>query len=238
MISIIPAIDIIGGKCVRLTRGDYDTQTTYGADPVDMVKRFVDHGLTHIHAVDLNGAREGKPLELHLLEKMASVNNARIEWGGGLKRDEDVRDLFNAGATWGVIGSVAVRNPQLMEGWLVRYGERMVLGADVRDGKVAVSGWLEDSDLTIGNLVERFAPFGLGRAIVTEISCDGMLAGPAFELYRALDAKYPAIEFTASGGVSSLADIERLDADGVKSVIVGKAIYEGRIRLEELEVKG
>ncbi len=234
MINIIPAIDIIDGKCVRLTRGDYESKTTYGADPVDMVKRFVDHGLTHIHAVDLNGAKEGRPLELRLLERMASVGDARIEWGGGLKRDEDVRDLFNAGATWGVIGSVAVRDPELMEGWLTRYGDRMVLGADVRDGKVAVSGWLEDSDLTVGALVERFVPFGLTRAIVTEIACDGMLEGPAFGLYDSLYSAYPEVEFTASGGVSSMADIERLDAQGVLSVIVGKAIYEGRIRLEEI----
>lgn len=235
MIKIIPAIDIIDGKCVRLSEGDYARQTTYRATPVDMVKRFVDCGLTRIHAVDLTGARLGRPDALRVLEKMAAVNGAVVEWGGGIKTDSDLRDLFNAGATMAVIGSVAVKQPGLFEKWLTeRGGDVMILGADIRGGKVAVSGWLEESDLSVGGLVDRFSPFGLRRVIVTDISKDGLLSGPAFGLYKNLIAEYPDTLFTASGGISCMDDIERLDSDGVREVIVGKALYEGRIKLEDL----
>ncbi len=235
MIEIIPAIDIIDGKCVRLSEGDYTRQTTYKASPVDMVKRFVDHGLTRIHAVDLTGARIGRPDALRVLEKMAAVSDAAIEWGGGIKSDADLRDLFNAGASWAVIGSVAVKEPELFGRWLAeRGGDTMILGADVRDGRVAVSGWLEDSQLTVGDLIERFRPSGLSQVIVTDISKDGMLSGPSFGLYHDLMEAHPDVIFTASGGISGPGDIERLEADGVSRVIVGKALYEGRIKLEDI----
>lgn len=235
MIEIIPAIDIIDGKCVRLCEGDYDRQTIYRSTPVDMVKMFADHGLTRIHAVDLTGARLGRPDALRVLEKMASVADVGIEWGGGIKTDADLRDLFNAGGTWAVIGSVAVRDPELFSSWLKsRSGDTMILGADLRDGKVATAGWLEDSPLTAGDLINRFRPDGLTQVIVTDISKDGMLGGPAFDLYTSLMEAHPDVIFTASGGISGMEDIERLDHLGVPRVIVGKALYEGRISLKQL----
>lgn len=233
---IIPAIDIIDGKCVRLTKGDYSTQTTYTASPVDMVKRMVDSGFTRIHAVDLTGARQGYPAALTTLEKMAAVNDAHIEWGGGLKTDQDLRDLFNAGASWAVIGSVAARQPLLFNHWLLEYGpETMVLGADLRNGKVAVSGWTSEEELTADDLINRFRSLGLNQVIVTDISKDGMLQGPNFDLYTTLREHHPDIIFTVSGGISSIADIERCLDLGLPRVIVGKALYEGRITLKEME---
>lgn len=236
MIQIIPAIDIIDGKCVRLTKGDYATRTTYSASPVDMAKRFVDSGFTRIHAVDLTGARLGHPEALNVLEKMAAVNGAHIEWGGGLKSDEDIRDMLNAGGTYAVIGSVAVRQPLLFNHWLLEYGgEMMILGADLRDGHVAVSGWTADEDWTADELIDRFRPLGLSQAIVTDISRDGMLQGPNFDLYTTLMQAHPDVTFTVSGGISSMADIEKLDSLGLPRVIVGKALYEGHISINDLE---
>lgn len=235
--EIIPAIDIIDGKCVRLSQGDYNAKTVYDASPVDMVKRFVDHGFTRIHAVDLDGAKAGRPCNLSVLEKMASASgDARIEWGGGIKTDDDMRDCVNAGCAFAVIGSVAAKQPELFDRWLERYGnEMMVLGADLRDGKVAVSGWLGDTDITIDGIVGRFLPLGLTQAIVTDISRDGMLQGPSFDLYTEIQAKYPDVDFTVSGGISSFADVEKCAELGLRGVIVGKALYEGRVTLNELE---
>ena len=240
MITVIPAIDIIDGKCVRLTRGDYDRQTTYDASPAEMVRRYVDAGLGYIHAVDLTGARLGRPDALRSLEAMASVDGARIEWGGGLKTMADMRDAFNAGASVAVAGSVAVKAPDLFAEWLRTYGgARITLGADLREGRVSVSGWTRDEDITALQLAERFIPDGLSRLIVTDIACDGMLQGPSFSLYTSLIASLPeGMVVCASGGISGLADIERLEADGVPEVIVGKAIYEGCITLKELERYG
>lgn len=237
MIEILPAIDIIGGKCVRLTKGDYNSVKRYDADPVDMVKRYVDSGFRRIHAVDLDGARKSAPCNLHVLERLASVAGAEIEWGGGLKSQQALDDSLNAGASYLVVGSLAVKSPELFSGWLSRYGaERMVLGADAdTDGRVAVNGWEEKSDFTIENLIDRFIPEGLTQVIATDISCDGMLRGPSFGLYSRLMEEYPDIIFTASGGISSIADIERLESEGMPRVIVGKAIYENRISLRELE---
>ncbi|MDE6394988.1 MAG: 1-(5-phosphoribosyl)-5-[(5-phosphoribosylamino)methylideneamino]imidazole-4-carboxamide isomerase [Duncaniella sp.] len=234
---IIPAIDIIDGKCVRLTKGDYATQTTYDASPVDMVRRMVDSGLTRIHAVDLTGARQGYPDALGTLEKMAAVNGARIEWGGGLKTDQDLRDLFNAGATWAVIGSVAARQPLMFNHWLCEYGpDTMILGADIRDGKVAVSGWTAEEEVTADELIRRFRPLGLNQVIVTDISRDGMLQGPNFDLYTMLKDTHPDVTFTVSGGISSIADIERAFSLGLPRIIVGKALYEGHVTMRELEI--
>ncbi|MBD5192468.1 MAG: 1-(5-phosphoribosyl)-5-[(5-phosphoribosylamino)methylideneamino]imidazole-4-carboxamide isomerase [Bacteroidales bacterium] len=237
MIEILPAIDIIDGKCVRLTKGDYNTVKRYDADPADMVKRYVDHGFCRVHTVDLDGARCSAPCNLRALERMASVNGAEIEWGGGLKSQQALDDSLNAGASFLVVGSLAVKTPDLFTEWLQRYGaDRMVLGADAdSDGRVAVNGWEEKSELTLENLIDRFIPAGLTQVITTDISCDGMLQGPSFKLYERLMKEYPAIIFTASGGISSLADIERLATDGVPRVIVGKAIYENRVSLTELE---
>lgn len=236
MITIIPAIDIIDGKCVRLAQGDYARQTTYDADPADMVKRYADSGLRRIHVVDLDGARAAEPQNLHVLERMALVDGTEIEWGGGLKSTVALRDSFNAGAAYAVAGSIAAREPDTFAAWLGQYGpERLVLGADVRDGKVAVSGWTEQLDLGIDELTDRFLPLGLSQEICTDISRDGMLGGPATELYVRLQQKYPAVDFTVSGGIGSLAHVEQLDALGLRRVIIGKAIYEQRITLKELE---
>lgn len=236
-IEIIPAIDIIDGKCVRLSQGDYNAKTVYDASPVDMVKRFVDHGFTRIHAVDLDGAKAGHPCNLSTLERMASAcGDARMEWGGGIKTDDDMRDCVNAGCSFAVIGSVAAKQPEFFDKWLERYGNgMMVLGADLRDGKVAVSGWLGDTDITIDDIVKRFLPGGLTQAIVTDISRDGMLQGPSFDLYTEIQAKYPDVDFTVSGGISSLADVEKCAELGLRRVIVGKALYEGHVSLKELE---
>lgn len=235
---IIPAIDIIEGKCVRLTKGDYSTRTTYDASPVDMVRRMVDSGMTRIHAVDLTGARQGSPDAFNTLEKMASVNGARIEWGGGLKSDDDLRDLFNAGASWAVIGSVAARQPLMFNHWLCEYGpDIMILGADIREGKVAVSGWTTEEEVTADELINRFRPLGLNQVIVTDIARDGMLEGPNYDLYTTLRDTHPDVIFTVSGGISSIADIERAYDLGLPRIIVGKALYEGHVTMRELELE-
>lgn len=237
MIEIIPAIDIIDGKCVRLRKGDYGTKTIYDYSPQEMARRYADAGVRRIHAVDLDGAKLGRPVNLHSLEQMAlASDDIKIEWGGGLKTDDDLNSAFSAGMYYAVAGSVAVKEPCLFENWLEKYSpERIVLGADVRNGKVAVSGWLEDSDATVNQLVERFLPFGLNQSIVTEISRDGMLQGPDFPLYIGLQAAYPTVDFTVSGGVSSVGDIKQANECGLRRIIVGKAIYEGHITLDDIK---
>ncbi len=235
MIEIIPAIDIISGRCVRLSQGDYGKMTAYESSPADMARRYVDAGFHRIHVVDLDGAKAGKPVNLDTLTQLAKVDGAEIEWGGGLKTDSDVASVFDSGARYGVIGSVAARNPQAFANWLDIYGsDCMVLGADLRNGKVAVAGWIDDTELSVNELIDRFLPKGLSQAIVTDISRDGMLQGPSFELYSSLQEQYPGIAFTVSGGISSIDDIKRLDALGLPRVIVGKAIYEGHITLDDL----
>lgn len=235
MIQIIPAIDIIDGRCVRLTKGDYSLKTVYDGAPEDVALSYADCGVRRIHIVDLDGAKLSCPQNLRSLEKIASRVNCEIEWGGGIKDDRALRDVFNAGGTKAIIGSVAALKPELFELWLKRYGKAMILGADIREGKVSVSGWQEDTPLRVEDMVERFAPFGLEEVIVTDISRDGMLQGPSDSLYTALQERYPANSFTVSGGISSMADIERLNALGLRKVIVGKAIYEKKISLKDIE---
>jgi len=245
MIDIIPAIDIIDGRCVRLTKGDYGTKKVYDSSPVDMAKRYQDCGVKRIHLVDLDGAKVSDTVNVKTLEQIASSVDIDIEWGGGLADDAGLRRIFNAGADCAIVGSVAALHPELFESWLAAFGgDRMVLGADVRrmettdnylgDFKVAVKGWLETTQLSIENLMTRFSALGLTQTIVTDIGRDGMLQGPNSALYEALQAKYPSVITTVSGGISSMADIEALDRAGLKRVIVGKAIYENRISLEEI----
>ena len=235
MIEIIPAIDVIGGRCVRLSQGDYSRQTTYDALPTEMARQYADTGVKRIHIVDLEGAKVAKPCNLRVLEEVAALGLLDIEWGGGIKTPDDLTSVFDAGADHAIIGSVAVKQPTLMEQWLSTHGgDRIILGADLRDGKVAVAVWLEDSTLSAYDLIDRFLPFGLTEVITTEIYRDGMLAGPATSLYLDLMARYPDITFTVSGGVSSIEDIRALDAAGLSRVIVGKAIYEGRISLSHI----
>ncbi len=235
MIEIIPAIDLIDGKCVRLSQGDYGQCTRYDASPVDMAKRFLDAGLHRIHVVDLDGAKASKPENLHTLEKIARIDGVEVEWGGGIKSDYALRDTFNAGATYTIIGSIAAKSPEIFTRWLKTYGgDRLMLGADAKDGKIAVSGWLEAISMTISDLIKEFLPAGLSQAICTDISKDGMLEGPAFNLYTGLQDEFPEVTFTVSGGISSINDILKLDRLGLKRVITGKALYEQRITLTQI----
>ncbi len=235
MITIIPAIDIIGGECVRLTRGDYEQKSSYYKDPLEVALRYEQCGIKRLHMVDLDGAKSKEPVNLHIVERVASHTSLDIQFGGGIKSRTALRDLFNAGAQRAICGSVAVTQPELFEEWLAEFGaERIILGADTKDGKVAIGGWLDSSTLSVEQIIERFASSGLSQVICTDIAKDGMLQGPSTPLYVALQKQFPAIDITVSGGISSLEDILALDKCDLRSVIVGKAIYEGRISFEQL----
>ena len=234
MIEIIPAIDLIDGRCVRLTRGDYGQKKVYDGAPVEMAQRYADAGVSRIHLVDLDGAKAGSPCNLRTLEAVASAVPCELEWGGGISSPEALESVFNAGATHAIIGSIAALQPERFEEWLGRFGSRLILGADVRDGLVAVKGWTSLSQLGVEDLVQRFLPLGLKECIVTDISRDGMLGGPSSALYQRLQEAFPTLSFTVSGGISSMDDIRALDAMGLKKVIVGKAIYEERITLKDI----
>ena len=235
MIQILPAIDIIGGKCVRLSQGDYNQCTTYTPTPADMARMYADAGVERIHVVDLDGAKSSSPANLKTLEEIASLGIVKIEWGGGIKSRESLCDVLSSGADYAIVGSIAAQKPALFEEWLGEFGgNRLILGADLKGGKVSVNGWKEEVAMGIDEIVERFLPFGLKEVICTDISKDGMLAGPAFTLYTGLQEKFADVEFTVSGGISSMEDIVKLDALGLNKVIVGKAIYENKITLEEI----
>ena len=236
MIQIIPAIDLIGGRCVRLTRGDYNQKKVYDGSPADVARAYADAGVQRIHLVDLDGAKAGTPCNLRTLEAITQAVSCQLEWGGGIGSSAALESVFSAGATHAIAGSVAALKPELFEQWLDRFGAQMILGADVRDGKIAVKGWLEQAPFTIGQLVERFLPRGLKECIVTDISRDGMLQGPSIGLYTRLQQAYPGVSFTVSGGVSSMEDLRALDGLGLKKAIVGKAIYENRITLQDIQL--
>ena len=234
MIQLIPAIDIIEGRCVRLSKGDYSAKTQYDALPLDMAKAYEDAGVKRLHLVDLDGAKASGPQNLATLEQIATRTSLEIEFGGGIKSTDALQAVFDYGATYAIAGSIAAREPELFELWLASYGpEKMVLGADLKGGKVSINGWKEEVDMTIDDMIARFA--AVKQIICTDISKDGMLQGPAFELYKDLQTRYDAIDFTVSGGISSMADIERLNDEGLRKVIIGKAIYENRITLKEIE---
>ena len=237
MINVIPAIDLIDGKCVRPTKGDYNQKKQYDASPLDMALRYQDIGISRLHVVDLDGAKSSSPKNLHVLEEIATRTSLDIEWGGGIKSNEALRDAFNAGAGHLIIGSVAVNKPDLFARWLGEYGGgRLILGADIHEGRVAINGWLEESEQTIDALIDRFIPHGLSEVICTDIAKDGMLQGPTFDLYARLQEKYPEQDIIVSGGISQMDDIRHLNEMNLRHVIVGKAIYEGRITLEELKL--
>jgi len=236
MIQIIPAIDIIGGRCVRLTQGDFSRGTTYDVSPVEMASRFLDNGFTSLHVVDLDGAKNGRPVNLETLRELSGIKGIEIEWGGGIKTSDDVNAALEAGASSVVCGTVAVKSPDLFRSFLKTYGsDKITLGADVRGTKVAVSGWLETSGVELFDLVGSFLP-GLSRVIVTEISRDGMFSGIDPGFFERLMSGFPGVVFTASGGIGSLDHIKALNDIGVPRVIVGKALYEGKIKLEELAI--
>lgn len=233
--TIIPAIDLIGGHCVRLTQGDYESRREYSCDPLDMALRYQDCGVSRLHIVDLDGAKAKEPANLAVLERLASRTSLDIEWGGGIKNGDALQMALNAGADRVICGSVAVDSPELFTSWIRTYkSSRIILGADVRNGKVATHGWLKDSTLSVDDLLKRYVEEGLNQMICTDISRDGMLQGPDFGFYVKLQNEWPAVDVTLSGGISSMADVEKADSLGVRAVIIGKAIYEGRITLKEL----
>ena len=234
MIELIPAIDIINGQCVRLTKGDYDQKTVYGK-PLDMALEFERIGYKRLHVVDLDGAKSKHIVNDAVLREITSSTNLVVDFGGGIKTDEDIEKAFAAGASMVTIGSIAVTNPDLFMGWLEQYGtDRMILGADVRHGKVSINGWKEDSAEDLLPFLKKYVDAGVRNVLCTEISKDGTLAGPAIELYQEIMDAYPQLHLIASGGVSSLSDIKALNAAGIPAVVFGKAIYEGKINLKEL----
>lgn len=235
MIELIPAIDIIDGKCVRLTKGDYDTKKIYNEDPVSVAKEFEAHGIRRLHVVDLDGARSKHIVNDKVLQRIARETNLVIDFGGGIKTDEDVARAFEAGAHMITIGSIAVTDPERSMEWLHKYGpEHIVLGADVRNGRVSINGWKEDSQEELVPFLDRYLSEGMRNVLCTDISKDGMLQGPSIALYREVMEHYPDCHLIASGGVSSMDDIRALEAAGIPAVVFGKAIYEGKIKLEEL----
>lgn len=236
MIEIIPAIDIIDGKCVRLTQGDYNQKKVYNEDPVEVAKMFEDAGIKRLHTVDLDGARSSHVVNTRVIERIATHTNLTIDFGGGIKSDEDLRKAFDAGAQMVTIGSVAVKEPELFASWVETYGgEKIILGADVKNGYISISGWLEEGEQKLMDFICHHTKNGIHNVLCTDISRDGMLQGPAIELYKDIMAHYPTLHLIASGGVSCINDIEHLNDAGIPAVVFGKAIYEGRINLKELE---
>lgn len=236
MIDIIPAIDVIDGKCVRLTKGDYDRKTIYAEDPLDVARMMEDAGCRRLHLVDLDGAKSNHIVNYRVLERIATSTNLIIDFGGGLKSDDDLRIAFENGASMITGGSIAVKNPEIFQGWIDQYGsEKIILGADTRNGKISTSGWVDDSDHDIIPFVKGYMTKGINKVISTDINVDGMLTGPSINLYKEMLTEMPELYLIASGGVSAMHDIENLEMAGVPAVIVGKAIYENRITLKDLE---
>ena len=233
-IELIPAIDIINGQCVRLTKGDYDQKTVYGK-PLDMALEFERIGFERLHVVDLDGAKSKHIVNDGVLKEITSQTRLTVDFGGGIKTDEDLEKAFASGAAMVTVGSIAVTEPERFMGWLEKYGaEKMILGADVRHGKISINGWKEDSAEDLLPFLKKYIDAGVKNVLCTEISKDGTLAGPAIDLYQRMMEAYPELHLIASGGVSSIADIEALDAAGIPAVVFGKAIYEGEIDLKEL----
>ena len=234
--EIIPAIDIIEGKCVRLTHGDYNRKKIYNEHPLEVAKEFEGAGLQRLHLVDLDGAKAGAVKNWKVLEAIAGKTRLVVDFGGGIKSENDLSVVFDCGAALATIGSMAVKEADVFSDWILRYGpDRFFLGADVKKEKITVSGWLEQTDIWVYDFIEKYMQKGLNRIFCTDVSKDGALEGPSLELYGNIVKKFPALHFVASGGVSSADDLYQLEEAGCKGVIVGKAIYEGRITLEELK---
>lgn len=236
MIHIIPAIDLIEGKCVRLTQGDYGQKKIYNEHPLEVAQQFEDAGLTRLHLVDLDGAKAKKIVNWKVLETLSSKTRLHIDFGGGVQSDDDLRIAFECGAKQVTGGSVAVKNRDLFESWLTQYGgDKIILGADARNEKVAVSGWEEGTSLWVYDFVEEYVEKGVRYTISTDVAKDGLLQGPSYDLYRNLQDKCPELNIIASGGVSDIKDVEKLAEMNLYGVIIGKAIYENRISLDELK---
>ncbi len=234
-LKIIPAIDTIGGRCVRLVQGDYSRCTTYNEDPVESAKKFEGCGIKLLHLVDLDGAKAQEPKNLDILEKIATKTSLKVEFGGGIKSRDSIKSALNAGAYRIICGSTACNNPILFAEWLKEFGgERVVFGADLKDGVPATHGWTKSGEIPSDKLFEIFIANGLKHSIVTDIGRDGMLQGPSIELYRMLEEKFPELNIIASGGISSVADLYELEKINITEAIVGKALYEGKISLNDL----
>lgn len=234
-ITPIPAIDLIEGKCVRLTQGDYATSHVYAEDPVDMARRFEDMGFTRLHLVDLDGAKSRHVVNDHVLKAITRATKLIVDFGGGVKTDDDMSRVLDAGAEMVTCGSIAVTQPDTVLGWMERYGaEHLILGADVKEGKISINGWLEDSAHELMPFLQRYLDAGMMHVLCTDISRDGMLQGPATTLYGSIMQAFPHCRLIASGGVSCIEDILQLDKAGVPAVVFGKAIYEGKINMKEL----
>ncbi|MDI3319187.1 1-(5-phosphoribosyl)-5-[(5-phosphoribosylamino)methylideneamino]imidazole-4-carboxamide isomerase [Pinibacter soli] len=234
--EIIPAIDIIDGKCVRLTQGDYEQKKIYNEHPLEVAKEFEDAGLQRLHLVDLDGAKAGAVKNWKVLETIASKTSLTIDFGGGIKKEEDVKVVFDSGAALATVGSIAVKDEKTFVQWLQKFGaEKFLLGADVKDEKIAVGGWLETTDVWIYDFIEKYINHGVQQIFCTDVSKDGKLEGPSIDLYRNIIAKFPSLHFIASGGVSNVDDVHELREIGCSGAIIGKAIYEGRIAINDLK---
>jgi phosphoribosylformimino-5-aminoimidazole carboxamide ribotide isomerase len=232
---IIPAIDIIEGKCVRLSQGDYNRKTVYNEDPLEVAQQFEDAGIRYLHLVDLDGAKAGKIINWKVLESIANHTQLIIDVGGGIKTEEDLKVVLSSGAKQANIGSLAVSKPDVVFDWINRFGsEVIILSADVKGNQVAVAGWMENSGIELNDLMRKYVENGLRYVVCTDISKDGMLQGPSIDLYKQLLTDFPAVQLIASGGVATIEDVDTLNTIGVNGVIIGKAIYEGRIKLSEL----
>ena len=236
MIELIPAIDIIDGKCVRLSQGDYNTQKVYNESPLEVAKEFEANGIRRLHVVDLDGAKSSHIVNYKVLDQLAGHTSLTIDFGGGIKTDEDLTIAFEYGAQMVTLGSIAVKNPDLFKSWLHKYGaEKIILGADVKDNRISVNGWKEESQQELLPFLDGYTQEGIRKVLCTDISRDGMLQGPSIDLYKQIMTQFPDMHLIASGGVSGLDDIIRLDEAGIPAVVFGKALYEGRITLKDLK---
>ena len=234
--EIIPAIDLIDGKCVRLTQGDYAQKTVYYENPLEIALMFEDLGIQRLHLVDLDGAKQGTVVNYKVLETLATKTKLTIDFGGGIKTDEAIQTVFDAGASLATIGSIAVKNKALFFSWIEKYGaDKILLGADVKDEKIAIGGWLENTNISVFDFIGENMEQGITTIFCTDISKDGLLKGPSVDLYKKIIAQFPTLHLIASGGVSSLKDVEELQNSFCSGVIIGKAIYEGRISMNELK---
>ena len=234
--EIIPAIDVIEGKCVRLTQGDYGKKTVYNENPLEVALQFESAGIRRLHLVDLDGARTGKVMNLAVLERIASATSLVIDFGGGIKTEQTLIDVFNAGANIATTGSIAVKEPETFYSWVSKYGAgRFLLGADVKNEKLAVNGWMETTDLSVYDFIQDNVSQGVKNIFCTDISRDGLLKGPAIDLYKRIIEKIPEVNLIASGGIASVKNLESLKNNGCSGAIIGKALYEGKITLKELD---
>ncbi len=233
--QIIPAIDLIGGKCVRLSQGDYSSKKEYHDDPLEMAKRFEGAGISRLHLVDLDGAKAKKIVNADVLQRISSGTSLKVDFGGGIQANEEIEKAFELGAKQVTGGSIAVKNPELFQSWIKTYGsEKIILGADAKDRKIAVGGWEETTSVELIPFIKDYVAQGISYVICTDVAKDGLLQGPSVDLYKEILKEIPGVKLIASGGVSSVKDLEELEKIGVYGTIVGKAYYEGRVTLEEL----